>query len=228
MSEATASVTLDELDLHAVTLLDHVFGLLGAAVAHLGDVEQTLGAGHDFHESSESGRTLDRAFVCRADFGLGGNCLNHLPRAFHRLAANRCDRHKPAVVDADLGPSLFLDSANRLALGSDQFADLLRIDRHRHDARCVLGEFRPHAWERLVHLAEYVNPSDARLRHRFLHDLEVESLDLDIHLDRRDSLLRPRDLEIHVAEVILGTENVGQDRVTLSFLDQTHRHAGDW
>ena len=33
-------------------------------------------------------------------------------------------------------------------------------------------------------------------------------------------------LEVHVAEVVLGAEDVGEDRVLLAFLDQPHRHAG--
>ena len=41
--------------------------------------------------------------------------------------------------------------------------------------------------ERLVHLAEDVQAAFLRLRERLLHDLEVESLDLDVHLDRGDA-----------------------------------------
>ena len=40
-------------------------------------------------------------------------------------------------------------------------------------------------------------------------------------------VLGARDLEVHVAEVILGAEDVGEDRVLLAFLDQAHRDAGD-
>ena len=40
--QASALVAIEELDLHAVALLDHVLGLLGAAVLQLGDVEQRL------------------------------------------------------------------------------------------------------------------------------------------------------------------------------------------
>ena len=67
----------------------------------------------------------------------------------------------------------------------------------------------------------------ARLRHGFLHDLEVESFDLDVHLDRGDPLLRSRNLEVHVAEVILGAKDIGKDCVLAAFLDEAHRDAGD-
>ena len=67
--------------------------------------------------------------------------------------------------------------------------------------------------KRLLHLAQDVEPALARLLERLLHDLEVEALDLDVHLDRGDALLGAGDLEVHVAEVILGAEDVGEDRV---------------
>ena len=66
-----------------------------------------------------------------------------------------------------------------------------------------------------------------RLRQRLLDDLEVEALDLDVHLDGRDPVLGARHLEVHVAEVVLGTEDIGQDRVLLSFLDEPHGDARD-
>ena len=57
--------------------------------------------------------------------------------------------------------------------------------------------------------------------------VEVEALDLDVHLDRRDAVPRAGDLEVHVAEVILGAEDVGEDRDFVAFLDEPHRDAGD-
>jgi hypothetical protein len=43
----------------------------------------------------------------------------------------------------------------------------------------------------------------ARALQRLLHDLELETHDLDVHLNRRDSPLRAGHLEVHVTEVIL-------------------------
>ena len=48
------------------------------------------------------------------------------------------------------------------------------------------------ARQRLVHLAEDVEPAFLRLLERLLHDLEIEALDLDVHLDRGDARARCR------------------------------------
>src|SRR5215475_777447 len=45
---------------------------------------------------------------------------------------------------------------------------------------------------------------------RDAHDLRRDAFDLDVHLQRRDAILRTGDLEIHVAEMILVAQDVGQ------------------
>src|ERR687887_2121570 len=47
---APAVVHLEQLDLDDVALLDHVLGLLGAAVLELADVQQPLDPGQDLNE----------------------------------------------------------------------------------------------------------------------------------------------------------------------------------
>ena len=170
-AQASALVAIDELHLHAVALLHDVFGLLGAAVLQLGDVHEAFGARHDLDERAERRRALHRALVRLADHRLGGERLHHLARALHRLAADGGDRDETRVVDRELGARLVLDAANRLALRSDQVADLLGADLHRHDARRVRRQIGARLGERLVHLAEDVQAAFLRLRERFLHDL---------------------------------------------------------
>ena len=60
-----------------------------------------------------------------------------------------------------------------------------------------------------------------------LHDLAGDAVDLDVHLQRIDAVVGTGDLEVHVAEVILVTEDVGQHGELVAFLDQAHRDTGD-
>jgi hypothetical protein len=50
--------------------------------------------------------------------------------------------------------------------------------------------------------------------------------DLDVHLQRGDSLARSGHLEVHIAVVVFGAGNVGEDGVIVALLHQAHRHAG--
>jgi hypothetical protein len=64
-----------------------------------------------------------------------------------------------------------------------------------------------------------------RLFERVAHDLLGDAGDLDVHLQGSDARRRPRDLEVHVAEMVLRTLDVGEDDVVVPFLDEAHRDA---
>ncbi len=66
-----------------------------------------------------------------------------------------------------------------------------------------------------------------RLVQRDPHDLLGDRGDLDVHLQRGDALLGAGDLEVHVAEMILVAEDVGEDGKAVGLLDQAHGDAGD-
>ena len=65
------------------------------------------------------------------------------------------------------------------------------------------------------------------LGERLAHDLRGDAHDLDVHLQRGDALARAGDLEVHVAVVVLGAGDVGEDGVLVAFLHEAHRDAGD-
>src|SRR5213592_1369505 len=70
-------------------------------------------------------------------------------------------------------------------------------------------------------------PRPPRVLERLLHDGARHTGDLDVHLHRGDARLRARDLEVHVAEVVLVTEDVGEDADLVALPDEPHGHAGD-
>ena len=59
------------------------------------------------------------------------------------------------------------------------------------------------------------------------HDLRRDAHDLDVHLERGDAVARAGDLEVHVAVVVLGAGDVGEDGVLVALLHEAHRDAGD-
>ncbi|CUS44386.1 hypothetical protein MGWOODY_Smn1356 [hydrothermal vent metagenome] len=81
--------------------------------------------------------------------------------------------------------------------------------------------------ERLGHFAQDVGPAFLGLVQRDAHDLFGDARDLDVHLHRGDAFGRASHLEIHVAEVILVAQDVGQDGEVLALQDQAHRDARD-
>ena len=82
------------------------------------------------------------------------------------------------------------------------------------------------ACERLGHLAEDVQAAVLGLAERDLHDLFGDAGDLDVHLQRGDALFGAGHLEVHVAEMVLVAEDVGEHGVALVLQDQAHGDAG--
>src|SRR5437016_2265323 len=197
-TQSAALIALDELHAHPVTLLDDVFGFLGAPVLHLRDVQEPFRPGHDLDERSERRRRLYRTFVDLSNHRLGGERLHHLARPLHRVATDRRNRHCARVVDGDLRTRLVLNAANCLSLRPDKIPDLLGVDLHRHDARSEARQLGARLRQCLLHFTKNVHAPLTCLREGLLHDLQPESLDLDVHLNRGDAGTGAGDFEIHV------------------------------
>ena len=108
---------------------------------------------------------------------------------------------------------------------ADHFADLVDGNLEGLDPRSVLAEFGAGGVDGLRHLAEDMQAAVLGLGQRDLHDLFGDAGDLDVHLQRGDAAFGAGHLEVHVAEMILVAEDVGEDGVALVFQDQAHGDA---
>src|SRR5262249_4994534 len=168
-----------------------------------------------------------RALVDLADLDLGGELGDALLRRFAALGGHAGDGDGAVVLDLDGGAGLLLDAADHDAALADDVADLVRVDLHLDDARREGGELGARALDRLLHDLEDLQARLARLVERHLHDALVDRLDLQVHLQRGDALVGAGDLEVHVAEVVLVAEDVGEHGEAVAFLDEAHGDAGD-
>lgn len=78
-----------------------------------------------------------------------------------------------------------------------------------------------------MHLAEDVLAAFVGLGQGGLHDFGRDAFDLDVHLEGGHAFGGTGHLEVHVAEMVFVTENVGEDGELVAFLDEAHGHAGD-
>ena len=199
-------------------------------------MDQTGLLSDDVEEEAEVGHARHLAGVFLAQFHLFGE-LGHLDKRVVRLGAFTRDDDDPLailLVDFDAHVKLVLQPADHLAAGTNQSADLLLLDLQRADARRKLVQVGTRFRNDPEHLVQDMQPGPARLGQGLLQDIEVQPLDLDVHLQGGDSVVGASHLEVHVAQVILQTLNVGQDLVApgARLLDQPHGHSGhrlaDW
>src|SRR5579859_6275851 len=229
--QLAAVVDLADLDLDLVTDVDHVVDVLDppAAVqlADLRDVQQAVLAGQQADERAE-GRGLDHgAQEPLADLGhvRVGDGVDRGPGRLGRGAVGGADVDRAVVFDGDLGAGVVLDRVDHLALGPDDLADLVHRDLDRDDPRRVRGHLAGLA-DRAAHDLENGHPGRAGLLERRGQHRGRDAVELGVQLQRGDHLLGARDLEVHVAERVLGAEDVGQRHVLAALVDQAHGDAG--
>ncbi len=81
--------------------------------------------------------------------------------------------------------------------------------------------------QHLVHLTQDMQASLLGLLQRNLHDLLGDTLDLDVHLQGGHAFGSTGHFEVHVAQVIFVTEDVGQHGKLVALLDQAHGDTGN-
>ena len=73
-----------------------------------------------------------------------------------------------------------------------------------------------------MHLAQNVHARLFGLGQSDLHDFFGDALDFDVHLQRGNTVCGTGYLEVHIAKVVFVTQDVGQHRKAVVFLDQAH------
>src|SRR5262249_36703052 len=184
-------------------------------------------------ERTEVGDPLHLAEIDAVELGLLRALVDHPLCELERSRVGREDRDDPRIVDVDLGARGVLDAADHLAAGPDHVADPIGLDRDHLHARRIARQLRARpeidelARGLLLHAVEDVEPAHARLLQCSLEHAPVDAADLDVHLQRRDPRAGTRDLEVHVAEMVLVAEDVGEDRHAAALFDQAHRDPRD-
>src|SRR5437899_400918 len=191
-----AAVLVDLLDEHVehVAAPDHVLDVADSARADIGDVQQAVGSLLQLDEGTELRGLDDLAGVGVADLGGFRERLDRCDRGVGLLALGRVDQDRAVLFDVDLDVVVALERADRLAALADHEPDLLGVDLHRRDARSVRGELVTALRQHLGHLVEDEHARLFRLRERVAHDLVRDAGDLDVHLERGDSVARAGDL----------------------------------
>src|SRR5512139_11822 len=210
-ADLAVPVHLEDADGDLVPLLE-AFRRVHPVLRDLGDVEESVRAREDLDERAELHDLPDASLVHLSHLGLLDDPLDDGDGGARRLLVDRGDLDGPVVLDVDLDACLLLDPPDDLASRADDLADLVGLDHHHVDPRGEGGELGPMLGKGGVHLPQDVEPALPGLPEGGEHDLAADAADLDVHLDGGDAVLRPRNLEVHVPQMVLVAEDVGEDR----------------
>ena len=174
-------------------------------------MQQTVGAGGEVHESTERRGLDDLAVVGFA--GLRhvrvGNGIDDGLGLLSGLSTLGGDEDGTVILDGDFSAGVFLNLVDHLALRADDFADLLHRDGGGDDARSELAHLG-RAVDALVDDLEDRGAGFLGLLQSGGQDVGRNAVELGVELQGGDELGSTGHLEVHVAEGILGTQDIGE------------------
>ena len=198
-------------------------------VRQLGDVNHAVLAGQQLDKRAEVHDAHDLARVHLANLDVLRDALDDAARLVGCFRVGGGDEHAAVVLDVNLHAGFGNNLVDHLAAGSDNLANLLRIDGEADNLGRVLAQFLARLADAAEHLFEDEQAALERLRQRGFENRAVNARNLDVHLDGGDAVHRASDLEVHVAQEVFQALNVGQDShlARLHVLNQAHRDARD-
>ena len=174
-------------------------------------MQQAVSAGGEVHESAERRGLDDLAVVGFA--GLGhvrvGDGIDDGLGLLSGLATLGGDEDGTVILDGNFSAGIFLNLVDHLALRADDLADLLDRNGGGDDARSELAHLS-RAVDALVNDLENRGAGFLGLLQSGGQDVGGDAVELGVELQGSDELGSTGHLEVHVAEGILGTQDIGE------------------
>ena len=177
-------------------------------------MEQSILARKDLNKGPIRHDGLDLAFVFRADFhsrrerDLLNTCQSRFDGCFVRCGD--FDHALPIdIFDADGGVRVGLDLLDDFTTWTNDCANAVARNFKSNNSRSVIFVIVARLCNFCQHGLANVVTSFTSLLQRFTKLIETQSFDFDVHLACSDAFCGAGDLEIHVSQVVLVSENVG-------------------
>ena len=200
-------------------------------VGEFGDVHEAFLAGEAFDESAEFLHGADDALVRLVDLDLSREEVDLVDRAGEGLAVGRedCDPTGVVLIDVELATGVFRDALDVLAARTDECADLIGRNLDAVGARGAGLQLGAGGRHGLGHDVQDRVAGDLVLGDGFLGDAHRETVDLEVQLEGGDAFAGAADLEVHVAVVVFGADDVGEHAVLHDLTSGvfSHETAGD-
>ncbi len=158
---------------------------------------------------------------------IGNDHLDHFDRLIHHFLLSSTYADRAVIRDIDLHTGSGNDLIDRLSSLSDNVTDLLRIDLDLNDLRRIFANGLSRLCDRRLHaILHNIHACLAAACDRAFHNRLCQTMDLNIHLDRGNSGISTRYLEIHVTEEIFQSLNIRQQYKIIVRLSG-HKSAGN-
>ena len=130
-------------------------------------------------------------------------------------------------MNIDIHAGLVDNFTNDLAAAADDVANLVHINGDRLYTRRIRREFFRRLINAFQHLAKDKSTPLLRLCQSGGENIPRDARDLDIHLNRSDSLCRSRNLKVHIAECVFHALYIRQNGIIVAVPDEPHGDTGN-
>ncbi len=196
-------------------------------------MQQPVAAGHKFNKCTKVENRTHSAVVDFSFLRLSHDGLDFSKGGFNAFLIFRSDLDAAdskglIFINGDGCAGLLLNTLNNLALGTYHRTYHLLRNLDCHETRNMRLIVFTSLGDGVVYYPENVHASVASLIEGFLKHFITQTIALDVHLGCCDTFIRARDLKVHIAEMILVTENVGQDGIfhVAGIRNKPHCHTG--
>ena len=135
--------------------------------------------------------------------------LNYLDSAVNALNVATCNENLPVVMNINFNARLFDNFVDNLAARADNFANFIDGNFHSADAWSIRRQIGRRFADNFKHLAQNKTSAAFSLRECIAQNFSRNARDFNIHLNRRDAFGSARDFEVHIAERVFHTLNIG-------------------
>ena len=215
---AALLIVLEKLNVNFVTFLEHVGNVLGLVPCDFGYMEKAFLSRKNLHEGAELKYGLDSSMVNLAYLRNSADAFDPLESLVHAVLVVSEDVYYTLVVllgYGDGGAGLLLDLLDGLSALSDDGTDEVLRNPDLLDPRNKRLVVCARLVDALEHLAHDVHSAFMSLLEGLGENVIGKSVDLHVHLGGGNSVGGSRYLEIHVSEVVLVSEDVGEDGVAV-------------
>ena len=158
----------------------------------------------------------DFSFQNLSGLKVSNDCINELSCLLHSCCVCSADRYCTIVCNINLHTCLLNDRIDCLSSLTDNITDLLRIDLHLDNLRCVFSDLSSWLIDCFGHnLIHDVKSCFSCLCNCLFNDGSCQSVNLDIHLDSCDTFMCSGYLEVHISEEVFQSLDICQYKVII-------------
>ena len=178
-------------------------------------MNHTILTGQDLNERPERHDPNDPTRVLISNLHIFGKSIDSGFCLLRILPVRRSNDNCTVVLNINSHTKFFNHPPNNRPTRSYNRTNFVGRNFERKHTRRIFAEIISRSSDSCFHIVENLQPSNSSLLESLFHDLESNSLYLDVHLQCSDTFSCTCNLEVHVTRVVFSTLNVGKDSVVV-------------